>query len=102
MTIGANNLEEEMATMKAMLESLIKESEEKKVHINLQEEKIVRLTTKLEKRSARSLAKSLESERKRGPPSKVKLSMRRSTQKGLIWGRCVQNASLHQALHQEG
>ena len=37
MTIGTNNLEEEMATMKAMLERLVKESDEKEVHIKLQE-----------------------------------------------------------------
>jgi len=29
MTIGTNNLEEEMASLKAMLERLVKESEEK-------------------------------------------------------------------------
>jgi len=37
MTIGTNNLEEEMAAMKAMLERLIKESEENEERINLQE-----------------------------------------------------------------
>jgi len=47
MTIGTNNLEEEIAPMKAMLEQLVKESEEKEVRIELQEEK--RLTKKLEK-----------------------------------------------------
>jgi len=34
-TIGTNNLEEEMAAMKAMLEWLIKESEEKEAGIKL-------------------------------------------------------------------
>ena len=34
MTIGTNNLEEEMAAMKAMLERLVKENEEKEV-VNL-------------------------------------------------------------------
>jgi len=62
MPIGINDLEEEMAAMKAMLERLVKESEEKEVRINLQEEKISRLTRKLEKRPAQSLAKSSESE----------------------------------------
>jgi len=33
-TIGTNNLEEEMAAMKAMLERLVKENEEKEV-VNL-------------------------------------------------------------------
>jgi len=47
--IGTNNLEEEMATRKATLERLVKESEEKEECIKLQEEKIVRLTRKLEK-----------------------------------------------------
>jgi len=49
MTTGANNSEEEMAAMKAMLERIVKESEEKKAYIKLQEEKIVRLTKNLEK-----------------------------------------------------
>jgi len=48
MTIGTNNLEEEMAIMKAMLERLVKESEEKEA----QEEKIARMTRKLEKQPA--------------------------------------------------
>ena len=48
-TIGTNNLEEEMIAIKAMLKRLIKESEEKEVCINPQEEKIARLTRKLEK-----------------------------------------------------
>ena len=49
MTIGTNNLEGEMVAIKAMLERLIKECEEKNVRIKLQEEKIARLTRKLEK-----------------------------------------------------
>ena len=49
MTIGTNNFEEEMAAMKAMLEQFVKESEEKDVHIKSQEERIARLTRKLEK-----------------------------------------------------
>jgi len=48
--------------MNAMLERLIKESEENEGRIKLQEEKITRLTRKLEKWPAQSLAKSLESE----------------------------------------
>ena len=48
--------------MKAMLERLVKESEEKKAWIMLQEEKITRLARNLEKRPALSLAKSSESE----------------------------------------
>jgi len=47
MTIGTNSLEEEMAAMKAMLERLVKESEEKEVRIKLQEETIARLTRSL-------------------------------------------------------
>jgi len=35
MTISINNSEEEMATMKAMLERLVKESEEKEACIKL-------------------------------------------------------------------
>ena len=51
-------MKEEMAAMKAMLERLIKESEEKEVCIKLQEEKIARLNRKLEKQLVRSIAKS--------------------------------------------
>jgi len=47
MTIGTNNLKEEMAVMKAMLERLVKESKE--ARIKLQGEKIARLTKKVEK-----------------------------------------------------
>ena len=63
MTIGTSNLEEEMAAMKAMLERLVKESEEKEAHIELQEEKIAILTRKPEKRPARSLEQSSESDK---------------------------------------
>jgi len=52
MTIGTNNLEEEMVAMKAMLEQIVKESEEKEAHIKLQEEKIARLTRKLKNQPA--------------------------------------------------
>ena len=62
MTIGTNNLKDEMAAMKAMLERLVKENEEKEAHIKSQEEKIARVTRKLEKQPARSRAKSSESE----------------------------------------
>jgi len=62
MAIATNNLEEEMAAMNAMLERLAKENKEKVVCIKLHEEKIARLTRKLEKRPARSLVKSSESE----------------------------------------
>jgi len=65
MTISVNNLEEEMAAMKAMLERLVKENEEKKARIKLHEEKIVRLTRKLEKQPTQSILKSLESEEER-------------------------------------
>jgi len=51
-----------MASMKSMLELIVKESEKKEAHIKLQEEKITRLTIKLEKRPTRSLAKSSETE----------------------------------------
>jgi len=59
-TIGTNNLEEEMIAIKAMLKRFIKESEAKEAGNKLQEEKIARLTRKLKKRPARSLAKSSE------------------------------------------
>ena len=63
-TISLNNIEEEMAAIKAMLEKLVKESEEKEVRLKLQEEKIARLSRKLERRPARFLIKSSESEDK--------------------------------------
>ena len=58
MTIGTNNMEEEMATMKVMLERLIKENEEKEARIKLHKEKITRLTGKFEKRPAQSIVKT--------------------------------------------
>ena len=64
---GTNNLKEEMAGIKAMLERLVKEREEKEPRIKLQEEKIVRLPRKLEKWPARSLYKSSKSEEERAP-----------------------------------
>jgi len=57
MTIGTNCLEEEIAAMKAMLKRLVKENEEKEAHIKLHEEKIARLTRKLEKRPPQSITK---------------------------------------------
>jgi len=39
MTIGINNWDGEMAATKAMLEKLIKESEEKEAHIKVQKAK---------------------------------------------------------------
>jgi len=51
-----------MVAMKATLEKLVKENEEKEAHIRLQEEKIARLTRNLEKWSTRSLSKSSRSE----------------------------------------
>jgi len=58
MTIGTNNSEEEMATMKAMLEMLIKKNKEKEMFIKLNEEKMTRLTTKLKKREPDPLQKA--------------------------------------------
>ena len=53
-TIGTSNWKDEMAAMKAMLEKLVKENEEKEGHIKMQEQKITRLTKKLEKWPAQS------------------------------------------------
>jgi len=62
MTIGRNNLKGDIAATKAMWERLIKEGEEKEARIKFQEEKIARLTRKMEQEPALSLAKSSESE----------------------------------------
>ena len=51
-----------MAAMKAMLERLVKESEEREVRITVLEEKITRLTKKMEKWPTRSSTKNSESE----------------------------------------
>jgi len=48
--------------MKAMLEKLNKDSKEKEAHIKLQEEKIAKLTTKLETQLVRSITRDLKSE----------------------------------------
>ena len=65
MTIGTKNLEEEMTAMKAMIERLVNENEDKEACIKLHEEKIARLTRKLEKWLARSPEKSSKSEEER-------------------------------------
>jgi len=62
MTIGTNNLEEDMAAIKTMLERLVKKNEEKEACNKLHEEKITSLTRKLEKQPTRSLTKTSESE----------------------------------------
>jgi len=49
MTIGTNNWKEEMATLKALLENLVKENDKKEARIKLQEEKNARMTAKMEK-----------------------------------------------------
>jgi len=90
MTIGTNNLEEEMATIKAMLEHLVKENEEKEACIKLHEEKIARLTRKLEKSSQFDPSKKGQKVRRRGThSSKVKLSTRRSTQRTVANSRMM-------------
>ena len=48
MMISSNSWEEKMANMKAILQKLIRESEEKEARIKLQGEKIAKLTKKLE------------------------------------------------------
>jgi len=88
MTIGTNNFEEEMEAMKAMLERFVKESEEKEARIKVYEEKIARLTKKLEKHLTRSLIKSSESQDEERA-SKVKLPMRRSTQRRAVNSRTM-------------
>jgi len=59
------------------------------VRIKQQEEKITRLTRKLEKRPARSLAKSSESEEEEKAFIQMKLPTRRFTQKGAVHLRMV-------------
>ena len=54
-----NNLKEEMASM---LQKLTEESEEKEARIKLHEDKISKLTRKLEKWLTRSVIKDLKSE----------------------------------------
>ena len=62
MTIGTNNLEDGMVAIKAMLERLVKDNEEKEARIKMHKGKIARLIKNLEKRLAWSLAKNSESE----------------------------------------
>ena len=51
-----------MVKMKDILEKLTKNNEEKEARIKLQEEKIAKLTRKLEKRPAQSFTKDSKSE----------------------------------------
>ena len=62
MMTGTTILEEEMANMKAILEKITRYNEEKEAHIKLQEEKIAKLTRKLEKRPTQSSTKDSEIE----------------------------------------
>ena len=68
MTIGTNNLEEEMTAKKAMRERLVKESEEKEARIKLQEEKIARLTRGVEKQPVRFIVESSENQEEERAP----------------------------------
>ena len=81
MTIGMNNWDDEPNAMKTMLEKLTKENEEKEAHIKLQEEKIARLNKKSWKQPTGSLPNSSKGRRRKRCLSKVKLTMRRCTQK---------------------
>jgi len=62
MKTGTNSWEKEMAAMKAILEKLVKETEQKEVCIKMYEEKIFMLTKKLEKRPVWSSIKNSGSE----------------------------------------
>jgi len=57
MTIGTNNWEDEMTTIKAMQQKFTKESNEKEAHIKLQGGNITKLTRKLQKSPTRSFRK---------------------------------------------
>ena len=67
--------------MKAMLERLIKENEEREARIKLHEEKIAMLTRKLEKRLAQSLEKSSESEEEERASIQVEASNKEACSK---------------------
>ena len=62
MMTDTTTLEEKMANMKAMLEKLTRENEQKEARIKLQEENIAKLTKNLEKRLAQSSTKDSKSE----------------------------------------
>jgi len=62
MMTGTTTLREEMVNMKVILEKLTRDNAEKEVRIKLQEEKIAKLTGKLEKWPAQSSRKDSESE----------------------------------------
>jgi len=62
MMTDITTLEEEMANMKAILEKLTRENEEKEARIKFQQEKIAKLTRKLGKRPAQSSTKDSESD----------------------------------------
>jgi len=62
MMTGTTTLEEEMGNMKAILEKLTRDNEEKEAYIKFQEEKIAKLTRKLEKWPAQSFTNDSESD----------------------------------------
>jgi len=111
MTIGTNNLEEDVASMKATLEKLVKENEENEVCIRLQEEKIVRLTRKLEKAFVQSEASDEEVYLKKGStlkndgfPSLMTVEQIQDLIANSIkaqLGGGAENSPLYQVVHQE-
>ena len=67
--------------MKAILEKLTRGNEEKEARIKLQEEKIAKLTSKLEKRLAQSSTRDSESEDTKKCSSTLKPLTTRSSQR---------------------
>jgi len=74
-------LPKEMTTMKAMLQRLIKESKEKEVPINHREQKITKLTIKLEKWTAQIFTEGSERKEKETVFVHSKLLMWRCNQR---------------------
>ena len=84
MMTGTITLEEEMANIKVILEILTRDNEKKEARIKLQEEKITKLTRKLEKRPAQSSTRDSESEDTKKCPSTLKpLTVRSNQRKAL-------------------
>ena len=81
MMTGTATLEKKMANIKIILEKLTRESAEKGAHIKFQEEKIAKLTKKLEKQSAQSCLKDSESEDFGKVQSTLRLQTMRSNQR---------------------
>ena len=89
MMIGATNIEEELATIKAILSRLAMESEEKGTQTKHQSEQNSNLTKKLEKQSHETPTKTQIGKSLTGSPTVMMIQMMNTHQKRPILGLSI-------------